>query len=284
MESGTAGRCRGLDNGTAYFFAVTASDESGNECEAAAVEATPVEPPDVTAPPVPAGLVAVPGDGSVELSWDAVSGPETGDLAGYTVYRATGAAGPFTEVNDVLESGTSRTVSGLDNETAYYFVVTASDKTGNESEKTATPVEASPVEPPDVTAPPVPAGLVAVPGDGSVELSWDAVSGPETGDLAGYTVYRATGAEGPCTEVNDVLESGTSRTVSGLDNETAYYFVVTASDTTGNESEKTATPVEATPVEPPDVTAPPVPAGLVAVPGDGNVEAVVGCGVGSGDR
>ena len=64
-----------------------------------------MEPPDVTAPPVPVGLVAVPGDGSVELSWDAVSGPETGDLAGYTVYRATGAEGPFTEVNDALETG-----------------------------------------------------------------------------------------------------------------------------------------------------------------------------------
>ena len=70
-----------------------------------------------------------------KLSWDAVWGPETGDLAGYTVNQATGAAGPFTEVNDVLETGTTRTVSGLDNETAYYFAVTASDKSGNESDE-----------------------------------------------------------------------------------------------------------------------------------------------------
>ena len=106
---------------------------------------------DVTPPAAPTGLSASAGDGSVDLSWNANG---EGDLAGYTIYRSTNSGGPYTAIAG-LQSGTSYTDGGVTNGTTYYYVVTASDTTGNESadsnEADATP-SGGPADTPDVAA------------------------------------------------------------------------------------------------------------------------------------
>jgi len=87
---------------------------------------------DTYAPPVPVGLAAVPSIGSIELMWDRSVAP---DLAGYRIYRAAGD-GPLEKLAETGEtpSYSDRTVrSG----TTYRYAVTAFDKLGNESEKSA---------------------------------------------------------------------------------------------------------------------------------------------------
>jgi hypothetical protein len=95
---------------------------------------------DTTPPAAPAGLGATAGDGSVSLDW-ADNGE--GDLDGYTVYRATSSGGPYTALNGSLLSSSDYVDDTVTNGTTYYYVVTASDLTGNESadssEASATP-------------------------------------------------------------------------------------------------------------------------------------------------
>lgn len=88
----------------------------------------------------------------------------------------------------------------------------------------------------DTTAPQTPTGLVAAAGDGEVNLSWDANS--ET-DLAGYSVYRSTTSGGSYTQLTTPLQTTSDYTGlrnSSIANGTQYFYVITAVDTTGNES------------------------------------------------
>ncbi len=85
---------------------------------------------DITPPAEPTGLTATAGDGTVDLDW-ANNGES--DLAGYTVYRSTVSGGSYTALNGSLLTGSTYTDNAVSNGTTYYYVVTASDDSGNES-------------------------------------------------------------------------------------------------------------------------------------------------------
>jgi fibronectin type 3 domain-containing protein len=87
---------------------------------------------DTYAPPVPAGVVAVPSVGSIELMWDRST---ASDLAGYRVYRAQGN-GQFEKLADTREAP-SYSDHAVESGKTYRYVITAFDKVGNESEKSA---------------------------------------------------------------------------------------------------------------------------------------------------
>jgi PKD repeat protein len=95
---------------------------------------------DTTPPAAPAGLAATAGDGSVSLDWANNAEP---DLAGYSVYRATSAGGPYTRLTATPLAPSAYTDTAVTNGTTYYYVATASDGSGNESlfstEDSATP-------------------------------------------------------------------------------------------------------------------------------------------------
>lgn len=243
-----------LANGTAYWFAVTAVDAAGNE--SARSGASTSTPRDNVPPPVPSGVQAVGGDGSVTVSWDAVSDP---GLVGYHVYRGTSETGPWTQLNFTPTTDTSLTDSSAVNGTAYWYSVTSRDNADNHS-VLAPPVQATPG---DTTPPPVPVGLVAARGDAQVTLTWSAVA---AGDLAGYRVYQALSPNGPWTEAG-TLGSATTRVVGGLTNGTLHYFAVTSVDDAGNESERSGWAS----ARPADTTPPAVPTGLTATAGDTEV-------------
>jgi len=94
----------------------------------------------------------------------------------------------------------------------------------------------------DTTPPAAPTGLAAIAGDGSVSLDWADNGEP---DLASYTVYRSTtsGSGYVSIATGVVLSTYADNTVA---NGTTYYYVVTAVDTSSNESgtssEASATP------------------------------------------
>ncbi|HPD32128.1 MAG TPA: fibronectin type III domain-containing protein [Phycisphaerae bacterium] len=111
-----------------------------------------------------------------------------------------------------------------------------------------------PYGPPDA-----PTGLTATPGNGQVALSWNASAGATS-----YDVKRSTVSGGPYTVIaNDITT--TSYTNTGLTNGTTYYYVVSAANSEGespNSAEASATP---------QVPVPPVPTGLTATPGNGQI-------------
>ena len=87
---------------------------------------------DTYAPPVPAGVAAVPSIGSIELMWDRST---ASDLAGYRVYRAQ-SEGQFEKLADTREAP-SYSDRAVESGKTYRYVITAFDKLGNESEKSA---------------------------------------------------------------------------------------------------------------------------------------------------
>lgn len=126
------------DNGTTYYYVVTASDVALGESDfGSTASATPT---DVTPPATPTALSASAGDGSVSLDW---GDNADSDFASYTIYRSTTSGSGYSPI------ATGLTVSafvdnGVANATTYYYVVTASDTSAleslNSAEATATPV------------------------------------------------------------------------------------------------------------------------------------------------
>ena len=219
--------------------------------------------PDVTAPAF-AGLAAAVANGTstINLSWTAAS--DDVSPAGEIVYRifraeASGAQELAAVPQAISQPGaTSATITGLAPDTAYFFVVRATDKAGNTDantvEKTATTASDA-----DVTAPTF-AGVTAAVANGTstINLAWTAASDDVT--AAGNIVYRifqaeSSGAQTFTTAQATSAPGATSAAITGLAPNTAYFFVVRASDEAGNSDsnivERTATTAGAG-----DVTAP----------------------------
>ncbi len=143
----------------------------------------------VLAPPPPIGLAATAGDGMVELTWQTPRDPgPAGSLPrGYNVYRGVGSgAFPANPINPrpILETRFRDT--GVENDTTYYYVIRSVGTERRPWRESANSTEVS-ATPQDFTPPAPPRGLAAIPGTGTVALSWSI--SPES-DLLGYQVYR----------------------------------------------------------------------------------------------
>ena len=240
----------GLTNDVTYYYVVIARDSNGNESAfSAEASAMPVNLP----PAAPTGLMATPGDRTVQLSWNPNTEP---DFNSYFIYYSETQGGPYEEIDN--DDTTTWLVGGLNNGQEYYFVIAAEDSSTLMSpfsdEVAATPIDNQP--------PPIPQNVTAERGEGSVQLTWSAVSDPE---LAYYTVYRSTTSGGSYSAVD--LPEDPEYLDSGLTNDITYFYVITATDTAANESaysvEVFATPTSDLP--------PSAPTGLVATPGNGVV-------------
>src|SRR5699024_1696809 len=121
-------------------------------------------PPPATPEP-PTNLVATPGDGEVELTWDAST---DSSVVQYNIYRGT-SSGNLTKIDDVDDATLTYQATGLTNGTTYYFAVDAENAAGDTSAKTDE-VRATPL-PPGAIAPPT--NLAASAGDEAVSLTWD---------------------------------------------------------------------------------------------------------------
>lgn len=76
-------------------------------------------------PIAPKNAAAKPYDKSALITWDALS-----TATSYTVKQSASAEGPFTNVQTVTGSVYQAQINGLDNDKTYYFVVTASNASG----------------------------------------------------------------------------------------------------------------------------------------------------------
>ncbi|MBO5811228.1 MAG: S8 family serine peptidase [Bacteroidales bacterium] len=195
-----------LDAETNYCFVVTAvnivgeSEDSESAC-ATTLKAKPA-PPVVTA--------TADSESAITLTWEAVYGAES-----YKVYQ---------EENVIASTkNTTYTISGLEAETNYCFTVTAVNETGesvSSESACATTLEAP-------KAPEAPVVTATADGENAVILTWNAVE-----NATSYNIY-------PYPQGTDVIALGiaeTTYTVSGLNPETEYCFVVTAVNEIG-ESE-----------------------------------------------
>jgi hypothetical protein len=124
----------GLTSGTVYYFALRTSDDAGNWSGISNVLRWDWVV-DTAPPAAPGGISAAREGGSVRVRWASNSEP---DLAGYTVWRALAAGGPYSALNGTLLTTNqfldSSIPAGAD---ALWYQITASDETGNVSARSA---------------------------------------------------------------------------------------------------------------------------------------------------
>ena len=227
----------GLYNGKTYYFAIKTIDDAqgvsgiSNVCNIMVGDTTPPGPP--------AGLYASGNNLSVDLQW---SGNTENDLAGYNIYCSTYSLGYSTiPVNASLITAVNYRHSGLTNGITYYFVITAVDVTGNESNRSGE-AHAIPV---DNVKPKQPLGVKGelVSNNETIRISWSGVASNEDEtpceDLKGYNIYRASYIDGDYVFKGFVSKDSS---LTWFDPENirtkVYYYKVRAEDTSGNESEE----------------------------------------------
>ena len=233
---------------TSYSYTVTDLDGDatyGFRIQAQLSSFTPSELSDATildvALPAPAELIATAGNNLTDLSWSSVT-----NAVGYHLVRSTSAGclgiddhstcADFAEYDDLAVDTTAFTDADLSAGTAYYYRVRAFAADSNPG---AYSQEASAI--PTLSAP---ENVQTVVGYGSIDLSWDAVSGAEQ-----YTIY--TYDQQPCAnllstgsdcgdlriETNSSINAHTSKSLTG---QRTYYFRVVAQRSDQDDSEPSA--------------------------------------------
>ncbi|HEY7633110.1 MAG TPA: DUF4082 domain-containing protein [Thermoleophilaceae bacterium] len=124
--STTSTNVTGLTTGTTYTFTVAGRNASGTGPASAQSNAVT---PTVAAPPAaPTNVVVRPASSSVAVSWSAPPGDSGSDLTKYTVTPYIGSNAQTAVTVD--PSQTQKTITGLQNGTAYTFRVSATNSIG----------------------------------------------------------------------------------------------------------------------------------------------------------
>ena len=231
IVAGTTFTDSGLTAATSYTYAVAAYDSSAPTplvSPTATIGVTTASSASSTPPLAPATLTATPtGSASIVLNWTAAQAAGNG-IGGYYVYRGG------VLVRTLTGAATTYTDTGLTPSTSYSYAVAAYD--------TLTPTPLVSARSPTATA--TTAGVAAAPtapGARTVglvtpttaSLSWGAAAAGTNG-LAGYAIYRTTGAA-PIVSISGLTPlarlTGTTYTDLTLTAGTTYSYTVAAYDT-----------------------------------------------------
>jgi hypothetical protein len=184
--------------------------------------ASPVLRVPLSAPPAaPAGLKADYTEQTLTLTWDVAAAStrflvEETDEGGGGAKRLTDAPQDAVRFDLPVQFGLARC-----------FTVRAVDAQGAVS-VIGDPSPPLCVTPRDRFPPPVPAGLLAVAGDGAIELAWTGVTAP---DLAGYIVMRGDGATGTLQRLTPAPITVASYRDTAVRAGATYVYAVIALDT-----------------------------------------------------
>jgi hypothetical protein len=208
----------GLTNGTAYTFTVKATNSVGSSVNSSSTNPA-VIPFTVPSTPIITGTV---GNTLVDLSWDA-SASNGRDISSYTIERSINST---TWSIDSSTDATTRfkRINNLVNGTTYYFRVYATNIAGNSSISNVLNII-------PFTVPSAPTLVVAI-GNTLVDLSWNTPANNGR-DISSYIIEKSTDS------ITWDIDSSTNiitrfKQITGLVNDTTYYFRVYARSIGGN--------------------------------------------------
>lgn len=218
-----------IDNGapssTTYCFEVTKSDGTALASYAqypAIVTAVSGGP---TVPGAPRSLAAATGNTQISLSWTAPNSNGGSALTQYLVYGRFTGSSTFNQVATTSPSQTTSTVTGLTNGQSYDFEIIAQNAIGTSTPSIA--VSSTPA-----TVPSAPTGVTAFPGNAQATVNFT----PGSNGGSAILFYTASSSPGGFAATS----SGSSITVTGLPNGTAYTFTVTATNAAGTSATSAA--------------------------------------------
>ncbi len=212
-----------VTNGMTYYYVVSAVRSGGESANSSQTSATPQLP----APLPPTGLTATPGNGQVVLTWTASSGATS-----YNIEQSLVSGGSYVTI--AITGGVSYTNSGLTNGVMYYFVVASANTNGTgaaSSQVSATP---------QVPLPAIPTGLAAVPSNGQIQLTWNAVSG-----ATAYYLKRALASGGPYAIIAEAPQPGWNDLI--VTNSVTYFYLVSSVNAAGQSANSSQISVTITP-------------------------------------
>lgn len=204
----------GLTNGRTYSVRLRAVNAVGVGAASSQAEGTPV-----AVASAPQALLALAGDGTVDLTWDSPAADNGSPITDYVVHLSTDAAGPFVPVEDGVSAATAARIEGLDNGTTYHFRVAAVNGAGTGAESkvaAATPF----------TIPGAPVIDSVTPKAGALQVT---VSTPDDGGSS-IVLYEHRIDGGPWRSNGS---AATTFTVGGLTNGTSYAVEVRAVNAAG---------------------------------------------------
>lgn len=189
-------------------------------------------------PASPKSVKALGGDSFNFITWETVTtlidgSPDEG-FVGYNIYRGT-EQGIYDEPplnKDPITTKSYKDTGAVNNRTYFYIIRSVNGpvqpwvESPDSLDVTATPRH--------LTPPNRPTGLRAIPGVGRVFLSWNE---NKESDLAGYHVYRSMKHGKDYDRLTDKLLLRTTYSDATVTVSKTYYYVVTAVDQSGNESE-----------------------------------------------
>lgn len=201
-----------LSNGDTKFYTYTVVRAEGESAHSVEL---PVVPNDFSSNAAN-DLQAVAGDGRVQLFWTGVAG-----ATAYHVYWKTahGVSNSDTRIADVTSPFV---LTGLTNDTPYYFVVTA--VISGTDQAVSREVAAIPSSP----EPQTPLNITATPGSGQVSLTWDAVTNASSYSLLWSTSTPVTAS---ANRIDNIMSP--TYTHAGLTNGQNYYYALVALNSRG---------------------------------------------------
>jgi predicted phage tail protein len=227
-----------LENGVSHVFRVAAVNDVGQgEYSEWSDAVTPAGLPDV-----PGDLSTTRADGAVALAWTIPVGHGS-DVADYVIRFSEDEGLSWTDYDDGVSTEATATVGGLVAGTNYIFQIAAVNDVG-QGDWTESTAPTGPLAPPSE-----PSTLIASGGNRRATITWTEPVDDGGSPLVGYLVeYRRIG-DTEWTAVSEAELDGTSATITGLINGTAYEARVAAMSAfaTGVAT----APVQFTPLAPP---------------------------------
>ena len=220
----TIGPASGTGNGAVTLSVATGTLATGSHSGTVTMSATGATPVTV---PVTFTVTAAPNItlNPASLSYSATQG--AANPANKTIsLTSTGGSLNWT-VNDNVSWLTVSPGSGSNNSTLTASVNTAGLAAGSHTGSITVSAAGFPSKTVAVTL------TVSAPTTSSATLAWNANA---ESDLAGYKVYRATASGGYGVPIATLQGNVTNYLAAGLQSGTTYFFVITAYDSTGNES------------------------------------------------